>query len=73
MASGASGYSKTPLAKKLSLKDGMRVWFDAMPDSVRAEIDGYGLTFIEEASPTKGLNARAYLHRRTRSSRTAPQ
>ena len=57
MASGTSGYSKTPLAKKLSLKDGMRVWFDAMPDSVRAEIDGYGLTFIEEASPAKGLNA----------------
>ncbi len=57
MASGTSGYSKTPLAKKLSLKDGMRVWFDAMPDSVRAEIDEFGLTLIEEASPAKGLNA----------------
>lgn len=33
-----AGYSGTPLAKKLSLKDGMRVWFHAMPDSVRAEI-----------------------------------
>ena len=33
-----SGYSGTPLARKLSLKDGMRVWFDAMPDSVRDEM-----------------------------------
>ena len=32
----ASGYSGTPLAKKLILKDGMRVWFDGMPESVRA-------------------------------------
>lgn len=34
-----AGYSGTPLAKKLSLKPGMRVWFDAMPDSVLGEID----------------------------------
>jgi hypothetical protein len=34
----ASGYSGTPLAKKLSLKDGMRVWWDGMPESVREEI-----------------------------------
>lgn len=33
-----SGYSGTPLARKLSLKDGMRVWWDGMPGSVRAEI-----------------------------------
>ena len=33
-----SGYSGTPLAQKLSLKEGMRVWWDEMPDSVRAEI-----------------------------------
>jgi hypothetical protein len=51
------GYSGTPLAKKLSLKDGMRVWFDAMPDSVRAEIDIFGLTLIEEATPAKGIDA----------------
>jgi hypothetical protein len=37
------GYSGTPLARKLNLKDGMRVWWDGMPDSVRAEIDGEGL------------------------------
>ena len=39
----ASGYSGTPLAKKLSLKDGMRVWWSGMPQSVREEIAGEGL------------------------------
>jgi hypothetical protein len=34
----ATGYSGTPLAKKLSLKAGQRAWFCNMPDSVRAEI-----------------------------------
>lgn len=34
-----AGYSGTPLARKLSLKPRLRTWFDAMPDSVRAEID----------------------------------
>jgi hypothetical protein len=38
-----SGYSGTPLAKKLSLKDGLRVHWEGMPDSVRAEIDAAGL------------------------------
>jgi hypothetical protein len=38
-----AGYSGTPLARKLSLKDGLRTWFDHMPDSVRAEIDREGL------------------------------
>ena len=33
-----TGYSGTPLAKKLSLKPGQRAWFCNMPDSVRAEI-----------------------------------
>jgi hypothetical protein len=33
-----AGYSGTPLARKLSLKDGMRVWWDGMPESVREEI-----------------------------------
>ena len=53
----AVGYSGTPLAKKLSLKDGMRVWFDGMPDSVRAEIESFGLTLAEETAPTQGLDA----------------
>ncbi|MEO1044160.1 MAG: hypothetical protein AAFX04_01835 [Pseudomonadota bacterium] len=52
-----SGYSGTPLAKKLTLKDGMRVWFNAMPDSVRAEIADYELDLAEEAEPSDGLNA----------------
>lgn len=34
-----AGYSGTPLAKKLSLKDGMRVWRDGMPESVAQEIN----------------------------------
>jgi len=34
-----SGYSGTPLAKKLGLKPGMRAWFQNVPDTVRAEID----------------------------------
>lgn len=41
-----AGYSGTPLAKKLSLKDGMRVRFEAMPASVRAEIDAAGLALL---------------------------
>ena len=51
----AAGYSGTPLGKKLSLKLGMRVWFDAMPDSVHADIDTPGL--IELADPDAPLDA----------------
>ena len=52
-----SGYSSTPLAKKLSLKDGMRVWFLDMPDSVRSEIEGSDLTLSEDEVPAPGLHA----------------
>jgi hypothetical protein len=38
-----SGYSGTPLAKKLSLKDGLRTHWEGMPDNVRAEIQAAGL------------------------------
>ena len=38
-----SGYSGTPLARKLSLKDGQRIRWEDMPASVRAEIDAAGL------------------------------
>ena len=41
-----AGYSATPLAKKLGLKDGMRVWWPNMPASVRAEIDCAGLSLV---------------------------
>lgn len=51
----AAGYSGTPLAKKLSLKPGLSVWFHAMPDSVRAEIGDAG---VEEApEPLAGIDA----------------
>ncbi|SIN59551.1 hypothetical protein SAMN02745824_0079 [Parasphingorhabdus marina DSM 22363] len=53
----ASGYSGTPLAKKLTLKDGMTVWFEGMPDSVRDEIDDHGLQLFEKVVPVEGLNA----------------
>ena len=48
-----TGYSGTPLARKLGFKDGQRTWFDAMPDSVRAEIDSYGtaVTLLESPEP----------------------
>jgi hypothetical protein len=50
-----NGYSGTPLSKKLSLKPGMRVWFDAMPDSVLAEIAMHDLVHL--AAPEQGLDA----------------
>jgi hypothetical protein len=52
-----TGYSGTLLAQKLGYKDGMRVWFDCLPDSVRAEIYAQELTLSEEEVPTSGINA----------------
>ncbi|HEU4809087.1 MAG TPA: hypothetical protein VFS69_00365 [Sphingomicrobium sp.] len=52
----ASGYSGTPLAQKLSLKDGMRVWWDCIPDSVRAEIDGAGFALKHRSTPIGPLD-----------------
>jgi hypothetical protein len=52
-----AGYSGTPLAKKLSLKDGMRIWWDGMPDSVRAEIDEEGLQLDPLSRPEAPLDA----------------
>lgn len=52
-----AGYSGTPLGKKLSLKPGMRVWFDnAMPESVRREIDpeAIGVQILPEPLPGMG-------------------
>ena len=51
----SAGYSGTPLAKKLSLKPGLSVWFHAMPPSVRAEIGDVVLD--ELAAPRAGLDA----------------
>lgn len=50
-----AGYSGTPLAKKLSLKDGMSAWFHAMPASVREEIGAIALD--ERPAPEAGLQA----------------
>ena len=52
-----AGYSGTPLAKKLGYKDGMRVWFDAMPHSVRVEIDSFGVAPDVLEAPAPGLEA----------------
>ncbi len=52
-----TGYSGTPLAKKLNLRDGMRVWFEAMPESVADEIDEYALELRFVADPVQGIDA----------------
>jgi hypothetical protein len=53
----STGYSGTPLAKKLSLRDGMRVWFDAMPEHVIDEIDEYALELFFVPDPAQGIDA----------------
>lgn len=52
-----TAYSGTPLAKKLSLRDGQRVWFEGMPEDVFDEIAEYALelTFVDD--PAKGIDA----------------
>jgi hypothetical protein len=48
-----SGYSGTPLARKLSLKPGLRVWWEDVPDSVRHEIgpEELSLELLEAPEP----------------------
>jgi hypothetical protein len=46
-----AGYSATPLAKKLSLRDGMRVWWYEMPTGVRAGIEAEGLALTHLVWP----------------------
>ena len=53
----ATGYSGTPLAKKLGYAPGMRVWFRGMPDSVRAEIDPEAIGIDEQLAASAGLQA----------------
>ena len=52
-----AGYSGTPLAIKLSLKDGMRVWWDGMPDAVRDEIAREGLALDHLGRPETPIDA----------------
>lgn len=49
------GYSGTPLAKKLSLKPGLRAWWDGMPESVAAEIGETGVERL--AGPDAPIDA----------------
>ena len=51
-----AGYSSKPLALKLGLRDGQRVWFDMMPDSVAEEIGDYALELIPIADPAQGID-----------------
>ncbi|HXC73271.1 MAG TPA: DUF3052 family protein [Sphingomicrobium sp.] len=52
-----AGYSGTPLALKLNLKDGLRVWWDEMPDSVRDEIATHGLQLELLDAPEPPIDA----------------
>ena len=53
----AAGYSGTPLAQKLTLKDGMAVWAPGLPPAIRKEIEsgGFALRWLRGARP--GLDA----------------
>ena len=48
-----AGYSGTPLARKLSLRPGLRTWLEHMPDSVRDEIlgDDLALDLLDRPEP----------------------
>ncbi len=48
-----AGYSGTPLAKELSHKEGMSIWFHDMPGHVRTEIAPSG--HIERPAPEPGI------------------
>ena len=52
-----AGYSGTPLARKLSLKDGLRTWWQDMPDRVRGEIEGDGLVLDLLEAPEAPIEA----------------
>ncbi len=52
-----AGYSGTPLARKLSLRDGLRTWWEDMPDAVRDEIGREGLALDHLAAPEPPIEA----------------
>jgi hypothetical protein len=52
-----AGYSGTPLAQKLSLKDGQRTWWENVPDSVRAEIHASGVALNLLSAPVGPIDA----------------
>jgi len=51
----AAGYSGTPLAKKLGVKDGQRTWHWKMPETVLTEILASGVRPEMWAAPKAGL------------------
>lgn len=53
----STGYSGTPLAKKLSLKDGLRTWWEDMPEAVQDEIEREDLALDHLASPVAPIEA----------------
>jgi hypothetical protein len=62
----SEGYSGTPLAKKLGVKDGQRTWRHGMPGTVAAEIADAGMVPIVLGSPEPGLEmAHVFVTRRT--------
>jgi hypothetical protein len=61
-----AGYSGTPLARKLSLKDGLRAWWVGMPAQVRAEIEAGSLDLVHLATPEPPIDAaHVFVTRRT--------
>jgi 2-methylisocitrate lyase-like PEP mutase family enzyme len=50
-----AGYSGTPLAKKLGVKDGQLTWRSKMPASVAAEIASFGVSPVLVKTPKPGL------------------
>jgi hypothetical protein len=52
-----AGYSGTPLAQKLTLRDGQVCWFDSMPENIMDEIDEYALELRFSTQPFEGLDA----------------
>lgn len=48
-----AGYSGAPLAKKLSLKEGLRTWWDGMPGNIRDQVRGQvpGLKLLDLPDP----------------------
>lgn len=52
-----SAYSGTPLARKLSLKDGLRTWWDGMPEAVADEIQREGLALDLLDAPEAPIDA----------------
>jgi hypothetical protein len=57
----SAGYSGTPLAKKLGLKQGAPLWAPGLPGSVKAELDGQ-VRPRYLARPAKGLAAAHIFH-----------